>query len=73
MQHKKHSVLEVSAGAQPGEVIDAIMRSGGPAKEVPLSQRLFPALMKIGVSSRNRPRHAERRRRLELLLHAHWS
>ena len=54
MQHKKHSVLEVSAGAQPGEVIDAIMRSGGPAKEVPLSQRLFPALMKIGVSSRNR-------------------
>jgi hypothetical protein len=42
-------VLEVSAGANPGEVIDAIMRSGT-ARDVPLSQRLMPYLMKVGVS-----------------------
>jgi hypothetical protein len=46
---KAHQVVEVSASAQPGEVVEAIMRSGQ-QREGEGSQRLYPRLMKAGLA-----------------------
>jgi hypothetical protein len=45
MKKSPHHVMEVSASAQPGEVVEAIMRSGQ-QRERDSSQRFYPLLIK---------------------------